>query len=103
MTTERDPREEVAELRALFDLQWKRSRQADKLWQAAHPGMDLVWPDLGELLTWLMQGHSLVREWRDGALAGDAVTMWDLTERSTAWLGPSDTRQTDGGPETGAE
>jgi len=39
---------------ALFDLQWRRSREADKLWQAAHPDRADVWPDLGELLGWLM-------------------------------------------------
>lgn len=46
---------EVAELRALFDLQWTRSRQADAMWQAEDPEKRAnVWPDLGALLTWLM-------------------------------------------------
>lgn len=46
---------EVAEVRALFDLQWTRSRQADAMWQAEDPeNRANTWPDLGALLTWLM-------------------------------------------------
>lgn len=47
--------EEVKETRSLFDLQWTRMREATKAWQAAHPGNDNVWPDLGDLLTWLLE------------------------------------------------
>lgn len=46
--------QEIAELRALFEMQWRRSREATTLWQLGNPGNDLVWPDLGDLLTWLM-------------------------------------------------
>lgn len=44
---------ENKELNGLFDLQHKRSVEADKLWQEAHnkPG---VIPDLGKLIEWLM-------------------------------------------------
>lgn len=45
---------EVDELQALFDLQWTRMGEATELWRAAHPGKELVMPDLGDLLTWLM-------------------------------------------------
>lgn len=43
------------ELRALFDAQWARSREADEMWRAEKPEeRALVWPDLGVLLAWLM-------------------------------------------------
>lgn len=45
---------EVDELQALFDLQWTRMGEATELWRAANPGNELVMPDLGNLLTWLM-------------------------------------------------
>jgi hypothetical protein len=46
---------EEAELQAVFDLQWKADRRATKLWQEAHPGSDLVWPDRADLVVWLME------------------------------------------------
>jgi hypothetical protein len=45
---------ELAELESLFELQHKRSLEAMKLWQDAHNEPD-VWPDLGKLLTWLLE------------------------------------------------
>ena len=42
------------ELNALFDLQRKRTLEADELWRSKNPGNELVCPDLGVLLTWLM-------------------------------------------------
>lgn len=45
--------EENAELNHLFDLQHKRMGEATKLWQQ-ETGRDDTWPDLGDLLTWLM-------------------------------------------------
>ncbi|WP_160006893.1 hypothetical protein [Rhizobium sp. 18055] len=45
---------ENTRLTRLFDQQWKRTREAGELWRQAHPGNDLVSPDLGELVTWLM-------------------------------------------------
>lgn len=47
-------REENAQLRALFDKQWKRSCEADALWRKHNPGNDNVMPDLGALLKWMM-------------------------------------------------
>lgn len=41
-------------LERLFDLQWKRTREAGELWRQAHPGNELTSPDLGELVQWLM-------------------------------------------------
>lgn len=53
---ERDAaRAEAAELQSLFDLQRKRMDAARALWQQAHPDKENVWPDLGDLLAWLMQ------------------------------------------------
>lgn len=37
---------------ALFDLQWKRSMEATKLWQKENDPE--IWPNLGKLLEWLM-------------------------------------------------
>lgn len=56
---------------ALFDLQWTRMREATKAWQKAHPGNDLVWPDLGELLTWLLSQ----RGWSTTTVLDMAVAM----------------------------
>ena len=45
---------ENAEYNSLFKLQRKRTLEADKLWQEANKKPD-VFPDLGELLAWLMR------------------------------------------------
>ena len=52
---------ENAELQALFDMQWKRMRTAEKLWCDAHPDRKNIRPDLGALIQWLMdeRGRSL--------------------------------------------
>ena len=42
------------ELNALFELEHARSMEAIALWREAHPGNELVQPDLGKLLAWLM-------------------------------------------------
>lgn len=44
---------ELKGLRSLFELQHKRVVEADKLWQKAHDQPN-VWPDLGELIDWLL-------------------------------------------------
>jgi hypothetical protein len=49
--------EECDELKKLFDLQWTRMREATVFWQQRNPGNDLVWPDLGTLLDWLVTGY----------------------------------------------
>jgi hypothetical protein len=43
-----------AELDALFELQQTRVAAATKAWQDAHPDRADVFPDLGELVNWLM-------------------------------------------------
>lgn len=42
------------ELNALFELQHKRTREADALWQAA-TGNSHIMPDLGTLIGWLLE------------------------------------------------
>ncbi len=44
------------ELQSVFDLGHTRTVEADKLWQEAH-GKPEVWPDLGELVGWLMRRY----------------------------------------------
>jgi chromosome condensin MukBEF ATPase and DNA-binding subunit MukB len=47
---------ELADYRALFDLQFTRMQEASALWRAEAPEERYnVMPDLGELLTWLME------------------------------------------------
>lgn len=46
--------EELDELNALFDLQRTRMNEATAAWREAHPGKELVSPDLGGLLEWLL-------------------------------------------------
>lgn len=51
-----DLAQEVAELRALFDLQWTRMAEATALWRQESPDeRALVMPDLGDLLGWLLR------------------------------------------------
>jgi len=47
--------EDIAEKQSLFDLQHTRTLEADKLWQE-ETGHDCnCFPDLGELIRWLME------------------------------------------------
>jgi hypothetical protein len=43
------------DLQASFDLRWKADMRAIKMWQEAHPGNDLVWPDHADLCVWLLE------------------------------------------------
>ena len=48
----------MREKQDLFDLQWKRSMQANRAYSKAHPRFPKnAWPDLGALLTWLLGEH----------------------------------------------
>jgi hypothetical protein len=42
------------ELNRLFRLQQTRMHEATAAWRKANPGNELVLPDLGDLLTWLL-------------------------------------------------
>ncbi|WP_033338987.1 hypothetical protein [Catenuloplanes japonicus] len=53
---------EAGDLRALFELQWTRTREADARWRAEDPTARAhIMPDLGELLRWLMDDADQVR------------------------------------------
>jgi hypothetical protein len=45
----------AGQLQRSFDLRWKADRRATKMWQDAHPGNDLVWPDHADLVVWLLE------------------------------------------------
>lgn len=51
----RQAREINAEHDACFDLRWRADMRAIKLWQEAHPGRELVWPDHADLCIWLLE------------------------------------------------
>lgn len=54
--------QELHELRALFDLQQRRMREATARWRAEDPeARTLVLPDLGDLLKWLMDDADKAR------------------------------------------
>jgi hypothetical protein len=50
-----DLEDEVDDYTVLFDIQHTRTTVADKMWRDAHPGKELVIPDLGDLVTWLIE------------------------------------------------
>jgi hypothetical protein len=50
-----DGAQDGLELQRLFDLQQTRMKKATKAWRKANPGNDLVSPDLGKLLDWLLE------------------------------------------------
>lgn len=45
----------AGELQRSFDLRWKADRRATEMWQRAHPGNDLVWPDHADMVVWLLE------------------------------------------------
>ena len=54
-------RVERDELRATFDLRWEADMRAIKMWQEAHPGNELVWPDHADMVVWLLEQLDKVR------------------------------------------
>lgn len=76
VTTERD------DLQANFDLRWKADMRAIKMWQEAHPGNDLVWPDHADLCVWLLEERERLLKLMEKVLAHlpqdtVSVTLWD--------------------------
>ena len=65
--------QELKDFSALFDLQHKRSVEADKLWQ--HDTGEKYLPDLGELLRYFMAQRDLLDRFywllREGGYASD--------------------------------
>lgn len=52
--------QKLAEYEQLFDVQWKRMQDATELWRAEAPQeRELVQPDLGALLAWLIEKAGL--------------------------------------------
>ena len=45
--------EEIEEMNALFDLQWKAEMRGIKKWQE-ETGRSLIWPDKAEFTLWLL-------------------------------------------------
>jgi hypothetical protein len=85
LRAERDAaRAEAAELQSLFDLQRKRMDAARALWQQAHPDKENVWPDLGDLLAWLMQERAVLKTFRQldrAALWGGSTIPERISEK----------------------
>lgn len=59
-----ETKDDARDLQRTFDLRWKADRRATKLWQEAHPGNDLVWPDHADMVVWLMEE---LDKWREPA------------------------------------
>ena len=83
-----DPMEltELADYKALFDLQQERMKEATALWRAEDPdGRALILPDLGDLLDWLMNRANNA----EGQVEEMRVSLRDpvLRERVDALLG----------------
>lgn len=47
--------DEMRAVDAEFDRFWKQNMIAVNAWRAAHPGNDLVMPDMGVMLEWLLR------------------------------------------------
>lgn len=47
--------EGVRELEASLKLQQDANMRGVKLWQAAHPGNELVWPDQAKMVAWMLE------------------------------------------------
>lgn len=54
--------DELREYEDLLAKQHERTTKADTLWRAAHPGKELVLPDLGDLIEWLVKRGDYVNE-----------------------------------------
>lgn len=70
------------DLERLFDKQWTRTRIAHEHWRQAHPGNELVNPDLGELVQWLMGRAGLSETKRTSRFAWGV-----LLRKGSLWIG----------------
>jgi hypothetical protein len=52
---------EVAENEAFFQRQWDANMRGIKLWQEAHPGNDLTWPDKAQFTFWMLSEIAKLR------------------------------------------
>lgn len=53
--TWKDCRQANREMESTLNLIRKSDARAIKMWQAAHPGKELVWPDRGKMIFWLLE------------------------------------------------
>jgi hypothetical protein len=91
--SERDEaRGTAAEHQQLFDLQWTRTQEATALWRQEAPDeRALITPDLGVLLTWLMDKLAAAAAVRPVVHAAELLvelerTRTSQTEHSSIWL-----------------
>lgn len=47
--------DQVNELEVIFELRRKADMRAIRVWQAARPGREMVWPDHADLCMWLLE------------------------------------------------
>ena len=78
----KDHLRERDDLQVNFDLRWKADMRAIKMWQKAHPGNDLVWPDHADLCVWLLEERERLLKLMEKVLAHlpqntVSVTLWD--------------------------
>lgn len=69
----------VDELQRVFDLRWQADQRAIKMWRAAHPGKDMVWPDHADLVVWLLERLTHEPDDKDAALESFRATFIDNT------------------------
>lgn len=66
--------DDLDEHRRSFDMRWNADMRAIKLWQAAHPGNENVWPDHADLCVWLMEQYDEKIEAHQEAL--QRISQW---------------------------
>ena len=55
MSTNIELQAQINEMQSTLDLLWAADQRGIKMWQEAHPGNDLVWPDRGKMIFWLLE------------------------------------------------
>lgn len=71
-------RVEINAMTAVFDRMYAADMRGIKAWQKAHPGKELVWPDKGKLVEWLLDRIVELKDKIDD-LNGD---IQDMVERT---------------------
>ena len=57
---------EQAEHEASFNLNWEAEMRGVALWRARNPGNDLIMPDKGEMVAWLLDEKSTLETLNQG-------------------------------------
>lgn len=85
-----DAERELSELRVVFRMQQKRMQEATAAWRAEWPEeREPIMPDLGDLLTWLMEKAGLSPF--DGSVPADLAQERAMTEESEEILAAAET------------